>query len=338
MGFIRLILFPVSLIYGAVMIIRNLLFDIRILRTYKSSIPVISVGNVTTGGTGKTPVVVMLTGLLLKAGKSVCVISRGYGRNTKALTVGFDGFASKAFPEQTGDELSMIINRFEENKGAFFAIADGKRVNAVKYAESNFKPDVIILDDAYQHRYIKRNLDIVVVSSEQSGIKDRTLLPAGNLREPLACLCRADLIIRNLKFAGKKNTYPLNTVPELYISYEAEGFYNTLGEQPDTGGRTFVSISGIADNRSFKNILKEKGYDTIHDYSFRDHHSYTSADTDEITRGRDADTVYLTTEKDFVKLKNFSNFTERNNLYFLKLKVRVDETALMSILKGKNIL
>lgn len=338
MDILRLILFPFSILYGAVVIIRNLLFDIHLLKSYRSSIPVISVGNITTGGTGKTPVVILLTEILTGLGKSVCVISRGYGRNSKGLVPGYGGKGTVPSAEETGDELSMVINRFSKLEGRFFAIADSDRVNAVKYAEKNFKPDVIILDDAYQHRYIWRNIDIVVVSAGQDSISYKTLLPAGNLREPLSCLCRADLIIRNNKFSVRKSQYPLNMVPEIQVTYIAEGFFNAENKTPDNGSKNYYSISGIADNDSFTDFIKQIGFTTLKDFKFNDHHKYTPEDIGFITGNSGPDAVFLTTEKDFIKLKNFANFTEKNNLYFLKLNVQADREALMNALKEKNIL
>ncbi|MCE1164052.1 MAG: tetraacyldisaccharide 4'-kinase [Bacteroidetes bacterium] len=338
MRILRLILFPFSIIFGAVVIIRNLLFDIRIIKTYKSSIPVISVGNITTGGTGKTPVVIMLTGLLLNSGKSVCVISRGYGRKTQGLIIGFDGKDVKGGAEDTGDETSMIINRFCGFRDKFFALSDSKRVNAVKYAEKNFKPDVVILDDAYQHRYIKRDLDMVVVNTEQNRITDKTLLPAGNLREPFACLCRADLIIRNSKFSKSDASYPLNTVPEIRTGYEIEGYFNINGERLSEKKSAIVALSGIADNDSFFDTLKKDGFEIRRVFSFKDHNDYSEEDIKTVTQDYGKETIFITTEKDFIKLKNFSTFTENYNLYYLRLKVLCDDNLLTGILKNKKIL
>jgi len=338
MSILRLLLYPLSLIYGAFVIARNILFDIKILRSYKSSAKVISVGNITTGGTGKTPFVIYLAEMLLNLNKSVCVISRGYMRKSEGLTVGFDGKKICGDISSVGDELSMIIGRFSIFTDRFFAIADSNRVRAVKYAESEFKPDIILLDDAYQHRFIKRDLDIVIVSAEQNTLVYKTLIPSGNLREPFACLCRSGLIVRNYKFSECKDGYPLNTVPEIRICYECEGLFDALGNPPDTPVKNVVAVSGIAGNKSFVKTLNKFGYVVSRAFEFGDHHSYSQQDIDYILNQSENDAVFVTTEKDFIKLKNFANFTLERRVYYLKLKIKCDAGRLKNILLEKRIL
>ncbi len=338
MSILRLLLYPFSLIYGAYIIARNILFDIKILRSYKSTARVISVGNITTGGTGKTPFVIFLADMLLSLDKSVCVISRGYKRKSEGLTVGFDGNKICGDISSVGDELSMIIGRFSRFKNRFYAIADGNRVRAVKYAESEFKPDVILLDDAYQHRYIKRDLDIVIVASDQNTLLYKTLIPSGNLREPFACLCRSGLIVRNFKFSECKEGYPLNTVPEIRVCYDYDGILDAFGNPPEAGIKNVVAISGIAGNKSFVNALKKFGFDVIRAFEFGDHHSYSQQDIDSILNQSESGDVFVTTEKDFIKLKNFANFTIDQRVYYLKLKIKCDSERLKDILVEKRIL
>lgn len=338
MSILRLFLYPLSLIYGAFVIARNVLFDIKILRTYKSSVPVISVGNITTGGTGKTPFVIFLAELLLNLGKSVCVISRGYGRKSEGLIVGFDGKNMLEDFASVGDEMSMTIERFKRFTEKFFALSDSNRVRAVKYAESEFKPDVILLDDAYQHRYIQRDLDIVIVSAGQNTLPYKTLIPSGNLREPYACLCRSGLIVRNYKFAGCNENYPLNTVPEIRVCYEVEDIFDEHGNSPDDNLKDIIAISGIADNKSFSNALKQNGYNVIRLFEFRDHHPYTNQDVDSILSQSADGGVFVTTEKDFIKLKKIANFTGKRKLYYLKLNIKCDSERIKNILREKRIL
>lgn len=338
MSILRLLLYPLSLIYGAYIIARNILFDIKILRSYKSTARVISVGNITTGGTGKTPFVIFLAEMLLNLDKSVCVISRGYKRKSEGLIVGFDGNKIRGDISSVGDELSMIIERFSRFTNRFYALADSNRVRAVKYAESKFKPDVILLDDAYQHRYIKRDLDIVIVAADQNSLLYKTLIPSGNLREPFACLCRSGLIVRNFKFSECKDGYPLNTVPEIRVCYDYDGIFDALGNPPEAEVKNVVAISGIADNKSFFNALKKIGYDVIRAFEFGDHHSYSHQDIDSILNQSADDDVFVTTEKDFIKLKKFANFTIRQRVYYLKLKIKCDSERLKDILVEKRIL
>ena len=338
MSILRLLLYPFSLFYGAYIIARNILFDIKILRSYKSTARVISVGNITTGGTGKTPFVIFLAEMLLNLDKSVCVISRGYKRKSDGLVVGFDGNKICGDISSVGDELSMIIGRFSRFKNRFYAIADSNRVRAVKYAESEFKPDIILLDDAFQHRYIKRDLDIVIVAADQNSLVYKTLIPSGNIREPFACLCRSGLIVRNFKFSECKDGYPLNTVPEIRVCYDYDGIFDALGNPLESEIKKVVAVSGIADNKSFFNALKKFGYDVIRAFEFGDHHSYSQQDIDSIMNQSESGDVFVATEKDFIKLKNFANFTGERRVYYLKLKIKCDSERLKDILVEKRIL
>ena len=179
-------LLPFSPFYGMVVRIRNLLFDINILRSTRFNIPVISVGNITVGGTGKTPHVEYLVQLLRNDYK-LAVLSRGYKRKTNQFIL-----ASKSSGiTEIGDEPKQIKLKFP---GVYVAV-DSNRVRGIRtLMQSIHNLDMVILDDAYQHRYVKAGLSILLIDYNRPIFKDM-LLPAGNLREPRNNLNRADIII-----------------------------------------------------------------------------------------------------------------------------------------------
>ncbi|MDD5361845.1 MAG: tetraacyldisaccharide 4'-kinase [Ignavibacteria bacterium] len=332
-GFLRLILFPFSILYGIFIILRNLCFKFNILKIYKSSIPVISVGNITTGGTGKSPFVMYLAELLLNNGKSVGIISRGYKRNSEGLIIGFDGINPPQEPEKTGDELSMMIERFKSQGKRFYAIADSDRVRAVKYMESNFTPDIIILDDAYQHRYIHRDLDIVIENSVES-LSDKVLIPAGNLREMKSSLRRSSLIVKNYKF----NRFSESDRKSTAIRYESDGFYdNFRNKLPEGRHDKITAISGIADNKSFYEALLKYGFEVSRHFTFPDHHRYSDDDMELILKNSENNNIFLTTEKDFTKIKNFGNLIDKHHLYYLRINVICSNERIFEILQENNL-
>ena len=159
---LKILLIPFALIYYIIIFIRNKFYDFGLLKTYSTGVPVISVGNISTGGTGKTPMVIFLTTLLLNADKKIAIISRGYKRKTKNNLIVFDGHSILCKPDECGDEVYMIAENFKNQKDIIIAVGNDKYETA-KYIISRFKPDVIILDDAFQHRKIARNLDLVLL-------------------------------------------------------------------------------------------------------------------------------------------------------------------------------
>ncbi len=181
------ILYPFSLLYRIAVQLRNFAFDTGIKEIYTSKYPVISIGNLSVGGTGKTPMIAFLCEELLNAGFKPAIISRGYGRKTK----GFIQATTDTTPQEIGDELWMLYHTFNQQ---ITCIAHEKRVDAAKWLEANDNANVYLLDDGFQHRYLSRNFDIVLTTYQKPAWKD-FLLPAGRLREPFKNLKRADAFI-----------------------------------------------------------------------------------------------------------------------------------------------
>ena len=175
---LRFILFPFSILYGLVIEIRNGLFDLGILRSVKFPVPVISVGNITAGGTGKTPFTIYLAYLLKKHFSTIAIVSRGYGRKSRGMQLVSDGQQILLDPSHAGDEPYLIAVHLPD---CLVAVSEERSV-AVNYLMDNYKPDLILLDDAFQHRQVKRDIDIVLVPVKET-YTSKFILPTGNLRE-----------------------------------------------------------------------------------------------------------------------------------------------------------
>jgi len=274
----RLILTPFSWIFGLVTGIRNLLYDKSILKSYSPGIPVIVVGNLLAGGTGKSPTVVWLARELSSKYK-VAILSRGYGRKTR----GFQLLDSASTPETVGDEPMEMKLLLPDLTMA----VDTNRKRGIQYLASDKygKTDVILMDDGFQHRKVKPGFAIVLDNFNRP-MRSEPLLPAGLRREPLSGLKRADLIV-----ATKRKT--------------------TI-ESVQSGSRIFL-ITGIAHPLGLVSEISKTGQ-LIHHLRFADHHSYSHADGVEIRRlyqsflANDqsgatlAPPIILTTGKDYVKL------------------------------------
>lgn len=332
MNFLRIILLPLSLIYYIIISIRNYLYDFNIIKCESFDTPIISVGNITTGGTGKTPFVIYLTDFLLTKKKRVGVISRGYKSQSNKLVIAYDGNSITSDVYSTGDELSMIVNRFAGNN-LFYAIAYSDRVKAINEMIIRFSPDVIILDDAFQNRRIEKSVDIVVKDKECNSFLNNLLLPAGNLRETNTSLKRADIIFNNYKFSNPDSSLTNN------IRYKSSGFYNFNGAETEIpADKKVVLISGIGNNASFLNFANIFNLSVNKVYELSDHYNYSSKDIDEFKKNYKNDMVFLTTEKDFTKLKEFKDFVRNYPIYYLRIDVILDNDTLEKLLIKNNII
>src|SRR5579883_104077 len=197
----RKLLLPFSWLYGVIIWLRNLFYDLDIFSAEKVSKPVISVGNITTGGSGKTPCVEYIVDMLLKDGHTPAVVSRGYSRKSKGVVVVSDGRGKYADVGQSGDEPLQIAKKFPKA----IVIVGEKKVDAARKAVI-LGADCIIADDAFQHRQFARTLDVVLCGEELATGKN-TLLPAGNGREPLGSLSRANIVLAS---SSDKNTVEKN--------------------------------------------------------------------------------------------------------------------------------
>jgi tetraacyldisaccharide 4'-kinase len=272
---------PFSVLYGAVSGARNALYQHGMFRSHRLAGPVVSVGNISAGGSGKTPFVIMLAELLKTHGIAFDILSRGYGRHTKGiLQVNTSGSAA-----EFGDEPLLMAKRLNVP-----VIVGENRFAGGKFAEKRFGSQLHLLDDGFQHRSLHRDFDIVLVSSED--VKD-TLLPTGRLREPWAVLDRADAIVFTNESPG---TLPL---PKNKLIWRV----NRNLTLPNVPPRP-IAFCGIARPQRFIDQLRAAGVDPVMKLFFDDHHSYTREDIQKLEQSQQKHTSggFITTEKDAMNL------------------------------------
>lgn len=272
---------PLSYIYGGIVRARNALYDRRFVPARRLDGPVVSVGNISAGGSGKTPFVLLLGELLKSRGVKFDVLSRGYGRATRGVLL----VDPAGLPQQFGDEPLLIARKLLAP-----VIVGESRYDAGKFAESKFGPQLHLLDDGFQHRGLARDFDIVLVTSQDA--KDR-MLPAGRLREPLPSLQRADAVV--LAAGASPDDFPLvgKTVWRV-----------RRGIVPKNVPPRPIVFCGIARPQNFVLQLRAAQIDPVAEAFYRDHHAYTEKDIRELLdlKQRSDAGGFVITEKDAVNL------------------------------------
>lgn len=346
MKLLKLLLYPFVPVYYLVITLRNLFFDINIFKIRKVDLKVYSVGNLTIGGSGKTPLVIYLAELLKSSGKKVAVLSRGYARKTKGYLLVSDGEKIFTSVRESGDEIYHTVL---ECKVPAAVCED--RVLGAKNLKRDVKADAIVLDDGFQHRWIERDVNILIIEQRflvQNRFFVHTLLPTGNLREPLSSLKRADAIVINRKFSernvipGKWNNYFLNK--KLFTAfYEALRFVDIVKKEEyslkDFEGQESLVVSGIANPVSFLNALTQSNINISNRIVFRDHKDYTLKEVQYIRKQFYATNSHsvVTTEKDAVKLMNFTRELDDIDIFYLKIKLNMDDPESFNhFIAGKN--
>ena len=329
-GIIRLILFPFSILYGIITLIRNRLFDWGIFKSKIIPVPSIGVGNLSTGGTGKTPISAYLIELLLQKSFKVAYLSRGYGRKSKGVILADEHYS---FPENIGDEPTQIFNKFNAS-GLTVCVAEDRNLGVEAVLAKFPNTDVIILDDCFQHRWVKVGLMIALNNFHHPYYNDH-LLPSGNLREYKSGIKRADIIITTktpFKNSAKQieqieKKINLQTNQTLFFSgikYNDNVFDLNRNPLPiKTLGKSLI-VSGIANNQLFfDEALKIESIKESKILSFADHHLYTEENIKDFERIiKDFGlTSILTTEKDFQKISILST---NNNIpiYYWPIQVK----------------
>ena len=324
-------LLPLSWLYGAIVRFRNWLFDVGIKRSKAFSLPVISVGNITVGGSGKTPHVEYIIRLLHKDMK-IAVLSRGYKRKSKGFVL--------ATPDTTmpeiGDEPFQMHQKFPD-----IAVAvDAKRVRGIENLENNEATkdiDVVLLDDAFQHRYVKPGINILLVDYHRLIIYDK-MLPAGRLREPLSGKNRADIVIitkcpkdlRPMEFrilTKAMNLFPFQKLYFTCIQYDkAVGlFHEKTLDIHELKPLHILLLTGIASPKQMEHDLRPLAKD-LTSLSFGDHHQFKPRDVERINEtfaSMPQPSIIITTEKDAVRLKETDGLSEKvkEHIYALPIKV-----------------
>ncbi|NNE99118.1 MAG: tetraacyldisaccharide 4'-kinase [Pyrinomonadaceae bacterium] len=304
-----------SWLYSKIIDQRNLRYEDGTFKSHALSVPVISVGNITVGGTGKTPLVGLIAEILAESGEKVCVISRGYKRaNPKQRVLVSDGNEVLADVQNSGDEPFELACAL---LGKSIVIADADRIAAGKWAIEKFKVTRIVLDDAFQHRKISRDLNIVTVDATNPFGNEMTL-PSGILREPIENLERADLFVitrsnlANDPASVEERIRAFNgSAPVIWcenriskVTDLAEMSSGTNSAPESLKDRSLFGFCAIGNPNSFFQQLKMDGFNLAETKSFSDHHSYNQRDVDmlgERAKQKNCD-AFITTVKDAVKL------------------------------------
>jgi len=301
-------------IYGAVVAARNALYDRRIVKPRHLNWPVVSVGNISAGGSGKTPFVIALGGLLLKKGIAIDVLSRGYRRSTSGVMK----VDASGTPEQFGDEPLLIARKL-----LCPVIVGESRYAAGLHTEGEDKAPaqnrMHLLDDGFQHRQLHRDFDIVLLNSEDLGDK---LLPYGRLRDPVASLQRADAVVIDGAFPaerlpkGKFQVWRIERkmqIPELTAPV--------------------IAFCGIARPQRFFSALRSAGVDVRKEIAFRDHHLYSVSDVRDLSAAKTdlPGSILVTTEKDAINLGAYLD--ELGPVVIpMKIELRNPDNAIMHLL------
>ncbi|MDR0789804.1 MAG: tetraacyldisaccharide 4'-kinase [Bacteroidales bacterium] len=332
---IALLLFPLSVFYGIITKVRNLLFNFHILKSKhhnKQDLLVISVGNIRAGGTGKTPFVEYLLNSL-KANHHIAVISRGYGRKTKGFRIINDTDTAKS----VGDEPLQMYRKF--NHDALFAVSED-RVTAIENITSSF-PDIslIILDDAFQHRYAQSDISFLLTAYSKPFFKD-FVIPFGYLREYRSGYRRADYIVvtktpsitqaQKAKIITQIKPLPAQQVFFSNITYKEP----YLISNPDVKinnlqDHSVILLSGIADNQPLISYLASQTQ-LLEVISFKDHHKFSPADLQtikhKIETQQKPNTILITTEKDATRLDDSFIELIATAVYVISIEFEMDET------------
>ncbi|MBI3125703.1 MAG: tetraacyldisaccharide 4'-kinase [Ignavibacteriales bacterium] len=332
--FLRIISSPLAFVYAVIIRLRNFLFNKKIFSATKVNAKVISIGNITVGGSGKTPAVLMLGKILKESGEKVGVLSRGYGRDSFGYVFVSDGNEIKSNVEKCGDEIILVAGELK-----IPAAVCEKRAKGAEQLLKDASVDTIILDDAFQHRWIHRDLDIVLVDQrflDKVDFVEQNPIPLGMMREPFESLERADIIIINRKFSERTE------VPEklkkhftgkevFHGYYSSQGIFDVKSHKSfaieDFQGQKSLVVCGIAKPYSFLNVLENNKIDITNKLLYPDHANYSTAEVQEIRKmfyDTNSHSV-LTTHKDAVKLTNFRKELDDIDIYYLKIDLKIEE-------------
>ncbi len=316
-----------SKIYGSVVNAKNKRYDNGKAEIVKCNVPVISVGNLTTGGTGKTPYVIYLANLLIESGIRPVIIGKGYRKKRSGYVLVSDGSFVVNDPDLSGDEMLLIAKKVKAP-----VVAHESKSEAALIAEKHFSPDVILIDDGFQHRKLHRDIDILLIDS--ASLSNQNLLPAGRLREPLSSVSRANIIIETGKIGDDKElrNYLTNNQKVFKAEIIPDSLIGLNGKIIDDEEiikikDKVLAVSGIAKPERFENTLTSNGFNVVKHIKYRDHKRYSQYIIEEITAECKKIGVnqIIATEKDFVKIRMYSSIFEKNNIecYVFPIKIEI---------------
>jgi len=308
-GLCKALLFVFSLVYLFGVEFTKILHKIGILRTHRVNCRVVSIGNITMGGTGKTPLVELAAKRLKEKGKNAVVLIRGYG----------------------DDEHKLLRENLKDAK----VLVGRDRVKNAKRAIAEFKPDVILLDDGFQHWRIKRDLDIVSINS-RNPFGNGNIIPRGILREPLSSLKRADIFLVNKVDSNSaqeaiiERLKKINPKADVFkCKYAPVSIYDFIQDKKidlrEIKDKKVCALSAIADPEYFEKLLRNSGAIVESSFRFQDHHDYDKQELEEIIKKCKESNIWaiLTTQKDIVKIREIISKTEIP-IYALQIEPKID--------------
>jgi tetraacyldisaccharide 4'-kinase len=350
--FQRFLLFVLSILYSIPVKTGEAFYRKKIFKQKKLPCKVVSIGNITIGGTGKTPMAIYLAETLTGLGYKVVVISRGYrGGAEKKGGIVSNGREILMGPDSSGDEPFMMAARLNNIP----VVVGQNRYNAGLLAIRNFNPDIILLDDGFQHRKLFRDIDILLLDSRRP-FGNFHLIPRGVLREPVASIDRADSFILT-KSSSLDTGIPdeiknISKGHPVFTAYNAYYFFKInknvvstrtidFTNEPSSdfscmAGKKVVAFSGIAGNSHFRRTLEEFKCDLLEFFGYPDHYRYTFGDIERISKSvsdRRAELV-ITTEKDFARMDGKFNFPVDIIVVGVKMCLK-DEKAFREFILGK---
>ncbi len=306
-------------LYSALIRTNSYLFDTNRRVINHAEIPVISIGNISTGGSGKTPFTQTIARKLLDIGKRPAIIGRGYKRKSKGEIIVSNGEEIFTDVQSAGDELFLHAITLHAP-----VIANSNRFQAAETAVKKLHCNVILLDDGFQHRQLHRDLDIVLL--DEFTVNQNYLLPKGRLRENFSSLKRADVIglqegidINLIPYSLQSNQFLVTTKteagkPYLFNQFTQKNIHSPSSQSVIPG--KLIAVSAIAHPDKFEKTLRQSNINAIYHKTFSDHHSYSSKDIIDIVESCNKHSVQaiITTEKDAVKLLSYSSQFERNGI------------------------
>jgi tetraacyldisaccharide 4'-kinase len=329
-GILRLLLFPFALIYDLITRLRNHLFNTGYRHSFEFDRTIISVGNLNVGGTGKTPMIEYLIRLLVNQNK-LATLSRGYRRKTR----GFHIAGKQDSAQSIGDEPYQYFRKHGEK--IVVAVGEDRALAIPEIILEKPEIEIILLDDAYQHRTVVPTLNILLTEYEVPFFKDH-ILPVGNLRESRQCARRADIVvvtkcspsISSLEKEHYKRAidkYSLNK--PVFFSSVKYGMPLPIGDFKWKEPVEIVLVSGIGNGSIFKSHMSSK-FKVAHHFDFADHHSYSEEEVDKINslcQSRAQNTSVITTEKDMVKLLPFKNKLAPVGWFYIPIETIIENGA-----------
>ena len=350
-------LFAISIVYGGLVKLREALYKKGFLQSKRLSCPVVSIGNITVGGTGKTPMTLYVAELIRRFGYKVAIVSRGYkGKAEKTGGIVHDGRIICMEPDQAGDEPFMMAKRLRSVP----VIVGKDRFKAGMLAVKEFNPDVVLLDDGFQHLRLYRDIDLVLLDFS-SPFGNGNLLPRGILREPASSLSRADALIltrsdsapgsikanlvdRLMYLSQKRSVYITFHAPYIFKVVKAAGDIEhiDLSKSRDWNseiikGRNVFAFSGIARNEDFIHTVESFGCNVSGFAGFSDHHKYSDEDINKILRSaKNAGAeIVCTTEKDYARMGHSKSWPIDLVIIGIEIAFGDDEAAFNSYIHNR---